>query len=314
MGLDISVVTDTVATMFLLLCVGYAARKLKYFDGDLQKKLSNVIICIAQPFLIVYSILSIEYSDEKLKEGFFIMLIGIGIHALTAAIGYIAAIKHKNNNERTITEFGILFANCGFMGIPVLKALFGNVGGFWASFYIIIFNLVQWTYGMLILSRSRDDIKMNFKNIFLNYGTVPCLTGIILFLLRVKLPLPIMSASNYIGSLCTPISMMIIGGTIATIAPKKLITDVKIYYLCIIKLIIVPVTVILLSKLIGLQSDMIMFTAVMSSLPTAANVVMFGERYNIAPAFASHASGLTTLLSALTVPLMMKFAQIIIKI
>jgi predicted permease len=312
MALDINVVTNTVATMFLLLCVGYAARKLKFFDAELQKKLSDIIICIAQPFLIIYSVLSIDYSNEKLKQGFFIMAIGIGVHALTAAIAYIAAIRHKNNNERAITEFGILFANCGFLGIPVLKALFGDVGGFWASFYIIIFNLVQWTYGMLILGRGRDNIKMNLKNVMVNYGTIPCLIGITLFLLRIRLPSPVMNASNYIGSLCTPVSMLVIGGTIATIPFKKLFSNVKIYYLCAVKLFAVPFIVILVCKLIGLSSDMIMFAAVMSSLPTAANVAMFGEHYNIVPDFASHASGLATLLSAVTVPIMMKFAEFII--
>lgn len=312
MELDTSVVTNTVATMFLVICVGYMARKLKFFDGEFQKKLSNLIICIAQPFLIIHSIMNIEYSDAKLKEGFFILLIGVGIHAVTAAIAFMVTLCYKNNDEHTITEFGILFANCGFLGIPVLKALFGDIGGFWAAFYIIIFNVIQWTYGMTILGRGRANIKINLKNMLVNYGTTPCLIGITLFILRVKLPSPFMGASYYIGSLCTPVSMLIVGGTIATIPIKRLVSNIKVYYMGAVKLFLVPVTIILLCKLIGLSNDMIMFAAVMSALPTAANVAMFGERYNISPDYASHTVGMITLLSAVSVPIMMKFSEFVI--
>lgn len=312
MEIDTRVVTETVATMFLVICVGYAARKLNFLNESFQKKLSDLIICVAQPFLIINSIMNIEYSDEKLKEGVFILLIGVGVHAVTALIAFIAARGYKDKDERAITEFGILFANCGFLGIPVLRALFGDTGGFWAAFYIIVFNIVQWTYGMTVLGRDRGDIKINLKSMLVNYGTIPCFIGIALFVLRVRLPSPVMGASYYIGSLCTPVSMLIVGGTIATIPPKKLISDKKIYYMGAVKLLLVPSVVIILSKLIGLSGEMIMFAAVMSALPTAANVVMFGERHNIAPGYASHAVGFITLLSAVTIPVIMKFAEYII--
>lgn len=307
---DTSVVTSTVATMFLVVIVGYAARKLKFLDGGFQKKLSDIIICIAQPFLIVSSITSIEYSDEKLRQGLYIVVMGLIIHAVTAAIAFVSALYLKGRDEaaRTITEFGILFANCGFLGIPVMKALFGDIGGFWVSFYIIVFNIVQWTYGMLILGRGRNDIKMNLRKVLVNYGTVPCLIGIVLYLLRVNIPTPIAGAMSYVGSLCTPVSMLIIGGTIATIPLKKLLTNVRVYIFCAVKLLIVPAIVILLARLFALSMEMTLVATVVSSLPTAANVAMFGEKYDIAPDYAAHAVGMVTLLSAATVPIMMKFA------
>lgn len=314
MKLDTSVVTGTVATMFLVICVGYIAYKLKFFDGEFQKRMSNLIICIAQPFLIIHSIMNIEYTDKKLAEGFYILLIGVGVHAITAIIAFLTTRWYKNKNQQTITEFGILFANCGFLGIPVLKALFGDIGGFWAAFYIIIFNMIQWTYGMTILGRGHTGIKINLKNMLLNYGTVPCLIGIILFILRIKLPAPIMGASYYIGSLCTPISMLIVGGTIATIPIKRLVSSLKVYYMGAVKLMLVPVSVIVLCKVAGLSDDMIMFAAVMSALPTAANVAMFGERYDISPDYASHAVGMITLLSAVTIPVIMKLSEFVISI
>ncbi len=311
MNYNIGVVTETVATMFLVICVGYIAGKFGFLSKETQKRLSDIIICIAQPFLIVSSIINIEYSKEKLNQGFFIIGIGVIIHAITAGIAFISVLKIKNKDEKTITEFGLLFANCGFLGIPVLKALFGDIGGFWASFYIIVFNLIQWTYGMLLLGRGRSGIKMNFKKIIINYGTIPCAIGLVLFMINIKLPSPLLGAAGYIGSLCTPVSMLIIGGTIATIKPIKLITNLKVYYFCLIKLIIIPFIIISAAKLAGLEYNMILFASVMSGLPTAANVAMFAEKHEIAPDFAAHAVGMATLLSCLTLPAIIYITSII---
>jgi len=313
MTYDTGVVTTMVATMFLVVCVGYVARKLNFLDNNVQKKLSDIIICIAQPFMIISSILSTEYSDEKLMEGFYIIAIGIAVHALTAVIAFVSALylKGKNEEERTITEFGIIFANCGFLGIPLLRELFGDIGGFWAAFYVIVFNLVQWTYGMLVLGRGRSDIKMNIRKVLINYGTVPCMIGLALYLFRINLPAPIFGALNYVGSLCTPISMLIIGGTIATIPLKKLFTNYKVYIMAAVRLLVVPSVVIVISNIIGMKYEIVLFTAVMSSLPTAANVAMFGKKYDIASDYSSHAVGIITVLSAVTVPLIMRLVDII---
>jgi predicted permease len=300
---DINILLGTVVTMFLILVVGFAARKLGFIDDNGSKFMSNLIIYIAQPFMLIGSVVSISYSVENLKTGAFIIGFGIIIHAVAAVIAYTATFRVKNVDERRIMEYGMVFANCGFFGFPILQSMFSDLGLFQGSFYVIVFNLSSWTYGMVILSKARAAAKINLVKIFLNFGTTPCLIGLILFILRVKIPAPVTSLMTYLGSLCTPLSMLIVGGLLATIPFKTLFGKLKIYYVSFIRLIAVPLVVMLLCKLVGIDPAMAMFGTVMASLPTASNTVMFAEHFNLVPDTAAHAVGIATLLSSVTIPL-----------
>jgi len=306
---EFSALVSAVSTMFLLLIIGYAARKLGYMDEKLSKGISNLIICVAQPFMIIDSIIGIPFSAENIKSGVLILGISAIVHTIAATVAYFATCRFKDNDERRITEFGMIFANNGFLGFPILQAVFGDIGVFYGSFYIIVFNIVTWTYGMLVLGKARKQIKMNFKNMILNFGTTPCLIGIVLFILRVKFPEPILSATNYMGSLCTPLSMLIIGGLLANIPFKKLFVNLKVYYQCLIRLIVVPLIVITVTRLLRLDYTFSLFAAILAAMPTASNTSMFAERFDLKPEYSAHAVGMSTLLSALTVPLMMLIAK-----
>ena len=298
-----------VITMFILLLIGYFSRRLGFMDDKLSKGISTLIICVAQPFMIIGAIIAIPYSPENVKTGFLILLLGIAVHFITAVIAFFATFRMRDNDQRRITKFSILFANCGFLGFPILRSVFGDIGVFWGSFYVIVYNIVSWTYGMYVLGRARSEIKMNFVKMFLNYGTTPCIIGLILFFLRVKFPAPVLSAFDYMGSLCTPLSMLIIGGLLATIPVHQLFTNIRIYYLCLIRLIVVPVTVTLLGRLIGLSLEFSIFTSILSAMPTAANSGMFAEKFDLKPVYAAHGVGMTTLFSAATVPLIVLLSK-----
>lgn len=309
MTLDFNVLLNTVATMFIILIIGFAARKLGYIDDKCSKYLSNLIICIGQPFMIIDAIMSTEYSAKNLRTAVIILALGTVIHTATAVIARLASFRFTDQDERRISEFGLLFANCGFLGFPILKSLLGDLGLFWGSFYVIVHNIVTWTYGMYVLGRVRSEIKISPLKMVLNYGTTPCLVGLALFLLRVSFPAPIASAVKYLGSLCTPLSMLIVGGLLATIPFKKLFTNLKIYYICLIRLIVIPAAVIGLCLIVRLPADFSVFAAIMSALPSASNASMFGERYDISPGFAAHFVSMSTLLSSMTIPVMLWLAM-----
>lgn len=304
----------TVITLFLILTVGYIARKMNLIDETASKKLSTLIICVGQPFMIIGSQMKIEYSDENLKSGLFILVLGAAAHIVISAIAFLAMIKIKDADERKISEFAVIFANCGFMGFPLLEAMFGQQGLFYGSFYVILFNLFTWSWGMVILGRSRDDIKINPYKMIVNYGTLPCIIGFVIFALRIPVPSPVQNSVNYLGSLCTPISMLITGGLLSTMSFKKLFSQKIIYYISGLKLIVIPLLICVIASLCGLSDDMVIFLTIMSSLPTAANTVMFSEMHDIKPSLSASAVGMTTLLSTVTLPAVMWTAQKIIEI
>ena len=180
---DITSLSYTVITLFIVVIVSFAATKLKLVSENFTKGFSTFIICVAQPFMIVDSLSHVEFSLENLKRGFTVTGLGFISLAICAAVGFIATKPFRNEDDRKIGTFALVFANTGFMGIPVLKALFGDIGAFYGAFFMITFQVVLWTYGMILLGRGRDDIKVKPLNLIFNYGTVPCIIGIILYVL-----------------------------------------------------------------------------------------------------------------------------------
>ena len=311
MTVDFPMMITMMVTLLLLMAVGYASRKLGFIDDKSSKWLSNFVICVCQPFMIIDAVISIDFSVENLKMAGIVMLMGIAVHAISAAVARLATMRYRNIDERAMAEYGIIFGNCGFMGFPVIKAMLGDTALFWAAFYVIDFNIICWTYGMYVLSRANKDIKINLKNMILNYGTTPCLIGLALWLSRLSLPAPLTSTIKYMSSVCTPFSMIIVGSLLATIPLKKLFSDAKVYYAGLMRIIVNPLVVMLVGKLIGLErlfgsfgSALLIFAVVMASVPVATNSAMFGERYDIIPAKTAQIVGISTVLSAVTIPVM----------
>jgi len=312
---NMSQLYSTVITLFIILAVGFVARKCKLFDETASKRLSTLIVCVGQPFMIIGSQIKIEYSPGNMKIGLMILVIGAAAHIVIAAIAFVSMMKIKDVDERKIAEFAVVFANCGFMGFPVLNAMYGERGLFYGSFYVILFNIFTWSWGMIVLGRSRPDIKVNPYKMIVNYGTLPCIIGFLIFALRVPIPEPLSRATEYIGSICTPISMIITGGLISTMTLRELFGQKLLYIISALKLVFIPLVICTLATLSGLLSDeLILFVTIMSAMPTAANTVMFSEMYGIKPSLAAGTVGISTLLSTATLPIILTLAQKIIEV
>ena len=309
---DITSLSYTVITLFIVVIVSFAATKLKLVSENFTKGFSTFIICVAQPFMIVDSLSHVEFSLENLKRGFTVTGLGFISLAICAAVGFIATKPFRNEDDRKIGTFALVFANTGFMGIPVLKALFGDIGAFYGAFFMITFQVVLWTYGMILLGRGRDDIKVKPLNLIFNYGTVPCIIGIILYVLPFDLPTPVSSAVSMLGSLCAPGSMIIVGSILASIPLRELFLDGKAYDICAVRLIALPALICGICVLCRLPEETVYLFTTLTALPCATNSAMYAQTYDISPGLAAKSASLTTLLSVLTVPLMLGLAKLLL--
>ena len=310
-----------VASLFILLAVGFLCRKLGIIDDVASKKLSKLILWVGQPALLAGSLAGAEYNDENLKTALIMIVLGFVFHFILAAISYLFALPlYKNIDEQKLSEFGFMFTNCAFIGFPIFEALLPGRGQFMASFLCVSFNILLWTWGLIIMGRKRNDIKLTVKKALVNFGTIPCVIGFAFFLLKTpaigfELPEFITKALQYISNLCTPISVLVTGALIATQSPKKIFLNWKIYYFNAIKLIAFPLLICLLSKLVlilvpieGLEIYAIFVTAA-ASLPTASSVTMMAESYGLDSGYSSLTVGTTSILSVATIPMTMMIAQ-----
>ena len=312
-----------ILTLFFLMICGYICRKTKIIDDKASKALSRLIVSIGQPMMIIGALNNVKFSQENLTTAWQVLLISLAMHILMAAMAFlICRPMRKGNFDRSkVFEFSLVFANAGFIGFPILDSIFGNgIGSFMGAFYVVIFNLFLWTWGIMILARERDDIKLTPRKIFINYGTVPCAIGILLFLLQPYIVPPAGSVLapaydalsqffNYLGSLCTPISVLVTGALLATMPLSDMFKNVRLYLHSGIKLIIFPAILCLLAKVVGLNDTYVLLVTAMAGVPSAAMVTMLAELHDIEPGYASQTVGMTSILSTATLPLVMLFAQ-----
>ena len=312
MNLNTQTLFDSVLIMLVPVLAGFAAAKLGYFKDNFAGKLSAFVLNIAQPFMILASILGTEYSAENLHSGLTVLLVALIAHATAAAMALPAALPLKDQKERRVSEFCMIFSNCGFFGFPLLKAVYGDIGVFWGGFYIIVFNFLMWTYGVFILSRANREMKIRLTKIFLNGGTIPCVIGFLLYILRIEFYPAIYESIDTLGSTCTPLSMVIVGAMIANIPFKQLFTKLTVYYTSFIRLVFLPVVTVLVLKLLGFSEEMTIFGALMMALPSAAGSAMFANTYDIKPELAAQTVGISTLLSVASVPLIMQVCSLLV--
>ena len=237
-----------IATLFLLMACGFFARKKGIIDDVASKRLSTLIIKIGQPMMIISALTEAEFSYENLGDGFLYIGIGIIFHAVMGGLAFFLCKGFKDLDERKITEFSLMFVNGGFIGFPILEALFGAKGLFLAAFFNISFHLFIWSWGVAILARKRSDIKLTVRKIFINLGSIPCLIGVLIYMLVIPFPgfvLPAFLSKFflYLSNLCTPISVLITGALLATRTAKQIFGSGKIYYFSLMKLIVLPLIV-----------------------------------------------------------------------
>ncbi|MBQ8641295.1 MAG: AEC family transporter [Clostridia bacterium] len=305
---------STIVTLFLLLATGYIAGRLKIVDETSSKNLSALMIKVGQPFMIINSLIGLEFSFDTLKTGLLVLVLGLGMHVVMAVLAFAGALPVKGLDERKVGEFSMVFTNCGFIGFPILESIFGAEGLFYGAFFIISFHLFTWTWGIAILARKREDIRLTVKKALVNFGTIPSLIGLVLFVSRIPLPEAFTDFSAYLASLCTPIAVIITGANLARRSLKKMLTSPLVYYVNLWRLVIIPLAVTVLLWVLGIPDNFVIFGCVMAAMPTAAVATMFGEMYDIQPGLAAEFVGSTSILCTATLVPVISFAAWLVSV
>ena len=314
MNLSFDVLLNVLIKMLIPVIGGYVVSRADILTEDYPSKLSHLVLYFSQPFLLVSSVLGVAHTKENMLSGLTILLLGFLSHGLLAVIAFVITKPFKDKQTGRILEHCMLFGNVGFFGIPVVRTIFGDIGAFYAGFFIISFNIVQWSYGVFVLSRSGKNMSISVKKIFLNAGTIPCTIGLILFFSGIKIYAPVLDGMKMIGDSCTPLSMIIVGSMIARIPIKRLIFKWQPYIVCISKLIIAPVIIGAILSLVGFSDKFALFGALMMAFPTASSSAMFASKYDLQPELAAQTVGLTTVISVITVPVIMQAVKFVVNL
>ena len=300
--MDIMVVFQTMLKLFLLLVLGFVLFKCHIFDEYTNKKISALIVNVASPMLIISSIAGVEGNDKSIV----FLMIGAGI---LMYIGFIILGKIINRifpfpkKDWPVYECMVVFANTGFMGYPVLLDVFGQEAVFYASLIHMAFNFFVYTYAILCLTKSDDsEFKLNFKQL-LTPGIVLIFIGILIYLFDMQLPSVLMDTINSIGSLTAPLSMMMIGSSLAVYPIKDSFTDWRSYVFAFVRLIIVPFMTMIVCRLLHINPYYANITIITNAMPVGSMVLMLATQYNANVKIVTKNIVISTLLSVITIPI-----------
>lgn len=300
--MDVFVILMQMIQLFLVMALGYILFKVNILDEIMNKRLTTLVLSVTTPAMIIGSVLNTKVTQE-LNDILFVFLIGLLTYIILPIIGFIIVkVMRVPKSQQGLYIFMTVFSNIGFMGFPVMKAIFGNDAVFYTAIFNMIFNLFVFTIGKKIMSfGTSQKIEINIKSI-LSPGVIASLIALFVYFTRLQFPTVIVSTINMVGDITTPIAMMIIGSTLATIPLKEVFTEFRIYPYTLIKQIIVPIIIYPLLKLFINDSLILGVTLIMISMPVGNSAVLFANEYGGDVSLAAKNIFMTTLFSVLTIP------------
>lgn len=301
-----SIIFKQEVIMLLLIIVGILCFKGGIITASGRKDMSSLVLSVVNPIVIL-----LAYQKEfemRLLRG---LVNSLALSAIAFAVAILVSnllIRRKDGRETDIERFSAIYSNCGFMGIPLVNALFGSEGVFYLTAFLTMFNLLIWTHGIIQISGVRS-IK-SVKKALLSPSIIAIAVGMILFLARISLPDIMYQSLDYVAMMNTPLAMLVAGATIAETNVFNAFKNIRIYWVTLIKLAIIPLILLAIFRLISVDDTVKLTVITAMSAPTATMGTLFCLRYDKNSKYASEIFAVTTLISTATLPLVIWLAEV----
>lgn len=296
--------------MLILMAVGIVCSKTKIISKESNKDLSKFVLQVVNPVMIFMSYQT-DYKPELVKNLLLTFVLSLGAYAVTILLAYLL-IPSKKGREIEVERFSAIYSNCGFMGIPLVNALFGMEGVFYLTAFITVFNLIVWTHGIILISGEKS--MKNIIKVFYSPTIIAIFLGIITFFLQFRLHEVPAKALEFISQINTPMAMIVSGVTMAETNVLKLLKKGRVYYVCFLRLILIPAILAALLSPLEISEKVRLTVIVAASAPPAAMCTLQCIRYGRNSVYASEIFTAGTILSVLTLPLIVEFTELLTKI
>ena len=175
-------VATQVGVMFLLIAVGFVLTHLKVITGKGAKQITDIVLYAVTPAVIIKAFVSVEFSPENVGGMLVAVASAIGVHLIGLGIGRLV-FNRLGKHKRNIYISGVVFANGGYMSLPLAQAILGDYGAFLVSMFVTVFNVFIWTLGVKLFEAEKTSV----KKIFLNPNIIAVIVGVVLFFCRVDI-------------------------------------------------------------------------------------------------------------------------------
>ena len=304
--MDFNTVLEQMLILLLSCVIGIIAYRFGVLDANSNKKLSDIVINITMPCMIIGTVTS---GQEAMAAGDMLLAFwpmclayAIGI-AVALALTYLASLKKEQFGTYA---FMVIFPNVGFMGYPVVLSLFGTGAATYLALMQIPFALLAYTLGVYLIAGKRA-FRADLWRTLLSPALVSPVVGICMYLLGIRLPAFIDGALDLVGQSTTPLAMLVMGASIASTQIKSIRNVWRIALAGIVRLLAIPALVWLALR--GLIKDDLLLGViiVLMAMPSATNTTIMIVKYGGDQNLAAQGVFLSTVLSVVTIPLLIYF-------
>ena len=296
-----------VSVLMLMIAVGFIAAKAGIMTEAGAACCTDIALIIATPCVIIKSLMR-EFDAAVMKSLLLAVALTLLVQVLMITLGTLLLRSKDLKRQRTL-RFGSIFANCGFMSLPLQEVMLGADGTLYGSAYVIMFNLVVWSYGVYLISGDKRYIQP--KKLFVNPGIAGLLIGLIIFVFSVPVSRVLSSTVNYLAAIYTPLPMLIIGYHLSKTNVLKALKDVKCIIAVLLRLLVYPLVSLGILYLLGVRGTLLVSVIISLSAPVAAVTTMFSSKFGGGDtALSVDMVSLSTVLSIVTMPAVITIAQL----
>ena len=300
-----SYVIHQLLLLFLVMVTGFVAGKIGIMHETFNRGLSKLVLDVTLPAMVISAVINNEHTLSR-EQVLLLLLLSIVLYAFLIAMAWVFTAALRVPRDKVgLYRYLFIFSNIGFLGFPVVSAVFGEGAVFYASVFQIPFCFLTYTLGIRLIAGA-DGARSPWKAL-LQPGVIAPVIALILYLLNVPVPSLAGDFVKALGSITTPAASLIVGATIAGLPFKKLIGHWRLYPLSVLKLIAFPLLLWAILQFFVKDPVMLGVTVILCGMPVASNATMICHEYDGDAQLSAAGVLISTVLSLATIPLLAWF-------
>lgn len=305
-----TVVLGKITSVFIIIAIGFAANRIGFLPKDTSRYMSNTLMFITSPCLILSSITEKELTPDTVHATIELLVASAVWFVIFTALGYVLFKKIIKITPATDTGVYIyMFASIsnGFMGIPVTMSLFDENILYLMILHSTVLSVYLYAVGIPFVhigtTRSKGLNKKTFISIAKMPGTFCAVIAIIMFFAGIHFPSVVFQSIDMIGQATIPLSMLIVGIQLGGSNLGRIIKNKQLLFLCVFKMLSLPLLTFMLVNWLPIDVNTKITLIFGAAFPIAVGTVAVSEAEGANALIAAEGTTLTTVISLVILPL-----------
>jgi len=287
--------------LLLILALGALAQRRLQLPDTFYRGANDLVIRVTLPTMILCS-MDKDFSAQALETCVRLLMIAVcAFLAVIIGLELWRRVSRLPSRELGLYQYLILVGNTAFMGYPVIQAIYGSDGVFYASVFNLVHNVVTFSYGIALFQRGSP---IPWRKLWGNACLLSTLAGIALFLSPMRLPDFLNQALDWVGSITIPLCLLSVGAQLAGQPWGELLRPRAILWLSLIRTVLFPLLLVPALWISGCSGMTLTIPAILFATPVALTAGAFAGRYRADAHLAGKAVILSNLISILTLPVL----------